>query len=189
MTETQMALNGLKPEEQPHFKFKLNLKSTTLKKLKSDLVTALAVKLTTSVQQSNKAQTAQLVKLYAKLGIEDKPRCIFLDLQTDKLENLTSNLRFEIDLSNYINQISIIFPHVLYDVTEQYFELFPGASNKVFILEWVNMMVSKFVQLFKNQLMDLKNTDEVYLSCASLAKSQFEKLGEVGVNVGYLLDI
>ncbi|CAG8535656.1 26125_t:CDS:10 [Dentiscutata erythropus] len=122
-----------------------------------------------------KTQVQKCVKWLSRLGYGEQARELFLSARTNNIRIRTKQLKFEGDIPQYINELSLVYFTLIKNTCDWYSAAFKDIKMASGLVKWAKEEVEHYASMFQRQVYSPHNREDKILR-------------EVGLDLKFLLD-
>ncbi|RIB16109.1 Cullin repeat-like-containing domain protein [Gigaspora rosea] len=136
-----------------------------------------------------KTQVQKCVKWLLRLGYGEQAREQFLSARTNNIRIRTKQLKFEGDIPQYINELSLVHFTLIKNTCDWYSAAFKDIKMASGLVKWAKEEVEHYASMFQRQVYSPHNRDDkIVRKCLKYARDHCLMLREVGLDLKFLLD-
>ncbi|KAF0432282.1 Exocyst complex component EXO84 [Gigaspora margarita] len=136
-----------------------------------------------------KTQVQKCVKWLLRLGYGEQAREQFLSARTNNIRIRTKQLKFEGDIPQYINELSLVHFTLIKNTCDWYSAAFKDIKMSSGLVKWAKEEVEHYASMFQRQVYSAHNRDDkIVRRCLKYARDHCLMLREVGLDFKFLLD-
>nr|CAG8591755.1 15370_t:CDS:10 [Entrophospora candida] len=136
-----------------------------------------------------KSQVQKCVRWLLRLGYGEQAREMFLGARSKNIRIRTKQLKFEGDIPQYINELSLVYFTLIKNTCDWYNAAFRDMRMASGLVKWVNEEFEHYASMFKRQVYSLHYyNDNIVQECLRYAKEHCLMLRTVGFDLKFLLE-
>ncbi|GBB85192.1 hypothetical protein RclHR1_11750005 [Rhizophagus clarus] len=136
-----------------------------------------------------KSHVQKCTRWLLRLGYGEQARELFLIARTENIRIRTKQLKFEGDIPQYINELSLVYFTLIKNTCDWYNAAFRDMRMASGLVKWVQEEMEHYASMFKRQVYSLHNRDDkIMQECLRYAREHCLMLREVGLDLKFLLD-
>ncbi|CAG8688693.1 6445_t:CDS:2, partial [Cetraspora pellucida] len=136
-----------------------------------------------------KTQVQKCVKWLLRLGYGEQARELFLSARTNNIRISTKQLKFEGDIPQYINELSLVYFTLIKNTCDWYSAAFKDIKMSSGLIKWAKEEIEHYASMFQRQVYSIHNRDDkIVQRCLKYARDHCLMLREVGLDLKFLLD-
>jgi hypothetical protein len=129
------------------------------------------------------------VRWLLRLGYGEQARELFLVARTENIRIKTKQLKFEGDIPQYINELSLVYFTLIKNTCDWYNAAFRDMRMASGLVKWVQEEMEYYASMFKRQVYSLHYRDDSTVQeCLKYSREHCLMLHEVGLDLKFLLD-
>ncbi|CAB4400433.1 unnamed protein product [Rhizophagus irregularis] len=150
---------------------------------------SLAISRDLSNPDVKKSHVQKCTRWLLRLGYGEQARELFLVARTENIRIRTKQLKFEGDIPQYINELSLVYFTLVKNTCDWYNSAFRDMRMASGLVKWVQEEMEHYASMFKRQVYSLHNReDSTIQECLRYAREHCLMLREVGLDLKFLLD-
>ncbi|KAG9303570.1 hypothetical protein G9A89_018466 [Geosiphon pyriformis] len=136
-----------------------------------------------------KSQVQKSVRWLLRLGYGEQARQMFLGARSEIIRIQTKQLKFEGDIPKYINELSLVYFHLVKNTCDWYNAAFRDMRMASGLVKWAKEEMVHYAGMFRRQVYSMQDLDERTVhECLKINKDHCNILREVGLDLKFLLD-
>ncbi|CAG8480668.1 2872_t:CDS:10 [Paraglomus occultum] len=136
-----------------------------------------------------KAQMQKSVKLLLRLGYGEQARRMFLTARSGIIRIRTRQLKFEGDIPQYINELSLVYFTLIKNTCAWYNSAFKDTRMASGLVKWAKEEMERYADMFRRQVYTVRNQDEQTVEkCLRCTRQHCSILTDVGLDLRFLLE-
>ncbi|RIA91484.1 Cullin repeat-like-containing domain protein [Glomus cerebriforme] len=136
-----------------------------------------------------KSHVQKCARWLLRLGYGEQARELFLVARTENIRIRTKQLKFEGDIPQYINELSLVYFTLIKNTCDWYNSAFRDTRMASGLVKWVQEEMGHYASMFKRQVYSLHNRDDSTVQeCLRYAREHCLMLREVGLDLKFSLD-
>ncbi|CAI2170779.1 12782_t:CDS:10 [Funneliformis geosporum] len=133
-----------------------------------------------------KSHVQKCVRWLFRLGYGEQARELFLIARTENIRIRTKQLKFEGDIPQYINELSLVYFTLIKNTCDWYNASFRDMRMASGLVKWVQEEMEHYANMFRRQVYSLHNRDDrIVQECLRYARDHCLM---VGLDLKFLLD-
>ncbi|CAG8566553.1 1771_t:CDS:10 [Acaulospora morrowiae] len=150
---------------------------------------SLAISRDLSNPDIKKTQVQKCVRWLSRLGYGEHARDLFLVARSENIRIRTKQLKFEGDIPQYINELSIVYFTLIKNTCDWYSAAFRDIRMTSGLIRWAQEELEHYVNVFRRQVYSYHVRDEKTVQeCLRCSREHCLMLREVGLDLKFLLD-
>ncbi|RHZ84480.1 hypothetical protein Glove_81g62 [Diversispora epigaea] len=136
-----------------------------------------------------KSQVQKYVKWLLRLGYGEQARELFLVARSENIRLRTKQLKFEGDIPQYINELSLVYFTLIKNTCDWYNAAFRDMRMASGLVKWAQEEMQHYSNMFRRQVYSLHVRDEkIVEKCLGYSREHCLMLREVGLDFKFLLE-
>ncbi|KAI8622354.1 hypothetical protein BC830DRAFT_1089575 [Chytriomyces sp. MP71] len=137
---------------------------------------------------ASKLQIQDNIDRLILLGLGKQARTIFLESRTAIIRHRIKLVKFDGDVSDYVNDLSMIVFRLIRSTCDWYNSSFKEAAMASGFLKWVRREIEHFGDIIRRQVFESQKNFSVIAECLDHTLHHCEMLREIGLDLTFVLN-